>query len=412
MKLYSYGIILVLVLAITGGIIAWLGDWLGSLVGKKRISLFGMRPRHTSRLFTVAAGVLTVFVSLAVMSAVSRDVRTALFGVEELKQQIAVLDGEVASRNAALDDSRGKLAEVERQFDFAQTTLRSAQDEVRRAIRQRDQARFELANAEWQLGDYRQRIAAADATIAEMSKTRQTLADDIDRLTKFNEQLKLGFDKLKTGTVIYRAGEILWSEAVRGQHDVQSARQVLNRIMNSVNASILEDLNIKSDMQVVWADGEQLAAAGEKIGGGDGSFVVRVFALGNVVYGEPVVVGISVYGNRLLYKAGDVVYAQTVILGGDNTPENVLTAFLPKVNAAAVASGILADPVTGRVGIISGEEYYRELTRLRGMSGTVTVAAVALRDAYTAGPLEIELKISQQPAGPANLATIGGRQGD
>ena len=43
-----YGVLLILVLVITGGAIAFIGDRLGSKVGKKKLSLFGLRPRHTS----------------------------------------------------------------------------------------------------------------------------------------------------------------------------------------------------------------------------------------------------------------------------------------------------------------------------------------------------------------------------
>ncbi|MDU5915607.1 MAG: DUF3084 domain-containing protein, partial [Negativicoccus succinicivorans] len=38
------GILIFCVLAVMGGLIAFLGDKIGSKVGKKRISLFGMRP--------------------------------------------------------------------------------------------------------------------------------------------------------------------------------------------------------------------------------------------------------------------------------------------------------------------------------------------------------------------------------
>lgn len=37
------GIVLILVLALMGGLIAYLGDKLGSKIGKKRLSLFGLR---------------------------------------------------------------------------------------------------------------------------------------------------------------------------------------------------------------------------------------------------------------------------------------------------------------------------------------------------------------------------------
>lgn len=53
-----YGLLLIVVLVVTGGVIAFIGDRVGSRVGKKKLSLFGLRPRHTSVIVTIITGVL------------------------------------------------------------------------------------------------------------------------------------------------------------------------------------------------------------------------------------------------------------------------------------------------------------------------------------------------------------------
>ena len=42
------GIAMFFVLMLMGGLIAFLGDKIGSKVGKKRMTLFGLRPKYTS----------------------------------------------------------------------------------------------------------------------------------------------------------------------------------------------------------------------------------------------------------------------------------------------------------------------------------------------------------------------------
>ena len=44
------------VLFVMGGVTAYIGDRLGSYIGKKRRSSFGLRPRHTAMLWTVVSG--------------------------------------------------------------------------------------------------------------------------------------------------------------------------------------------------------------------------------------------------------------------------------------------------------------------------------------------------------------------
>ena len=52
-------------LLVVGGVIAYVGDRLGTYIGKKRLSAWGLRPRHTAMLYTVLSGgliaVLTLF---------------------------------------------------------------------------------------------------------------------------------------------------------------------------------------------------------------------------------------------------------------------------------------------------------------------------------------------------------------
>ncbi|MDU4576703.1 MAG: DUF3084 domain-containing protein, partial [Negativicoccus succinicivorans] len=83
------GILIFCVLAVMGGLIAFLGDKIGSKVGKKRISLFGMRPKHTSILVTVLTGIMIAAMTIGVLSALSENVRTALFGMEQLQGELS-----------------------------------------------------------------------------------------------------------------------------------------------------------------------------------------------------------------------------------------------------------------------------------------------------------------------------------
>ena len=84
------GILIFCVLAVMGGLIAFLGDKIGSKVGKKRISLFGMRPKHTSILVTVLTGIMIAAMTIGVLSALSENVRTALFGSKRMLNWNAV----------------------------------------------------------------------------------------------------------------------------------------------------------------------------------------------------------------------------------------------------------------------------------------------------------------------------------
>ena len=94
-----YGLVLILVLIVTGGVIAFIGDRVGSRVGKRKLSLFGLRPRHTSVIVTIITGVLITTLTFVILAGASDNVRTALFGMEQLNQ----LMGETKARLQATD---------------------------------------------------------------------------------------------------------------------------------------------------------------------------------------------------------------------------------------------------------------------------------------------------------------------
>jgi uncharacterized protein (DUF3084 family) len=79
---------------VLAGIIAYIGDRVGHLVGRRRMTLFGLRPRYTSTLFAVGFGMLISLLAVGVLLAVSQDARQALFSIQRLNQQIANLTSE------------------------------------------------------------------------------------------------------------------------------------------------------------------------------------------------------------------------------------------------------------------------------------------------------------------------------
>ena len=113
------GIYLIVVMILTGGAIAFIGDKLGTKVGKKRLSIFGLRPRHTSMIVTVVTGGLITALSIGFMALISQNVRTALFGMDELRQ---TMDATLAE----LDEAPEHLLKAQTEFERANENLRES----------------------------------------------------------------------------------------------------------------------------------------------------------------------------------------------------------------------------------------------------------------------------------------------
>lgn len=79
-----------LVIAFAGAV-AYVGDRVGHQVGRKRLSLFGIRPRYTSTIIAIGTGMVIALVVTLVAIFASQQVKTAFFKMNSINQQIAEL---------------------------------------------------------------------------------------------------------------------------------------------------------------------------------------------------------------------------------------------------------------------------------------------------------------------------------
>ncbi|MBM3450818.1 MAG: DUF3084 domain-containing protein [Armatimonadetes bacterium] len=77
------GLLLVPLLLLVSGVIAYVGNVVGRRIGKRRLSLFGLRPRTTAQIITVLTGVVINLVTLGAVLTFSSDARVALFDLRE-----------------------------------------------------------------------------------------------------------------------------------------------------------------------------------------------------------------------------------------------------------------------------------------------------------------------------------------
>jgi uncharacterized protein (DUF3084 family) len=92
---FNWGAFATILLAvIIAGVIAFIGDRVGHLVGRRRMTLFGLRPKYTSTIFAIGFGMLIALFVIAGSVIMSFDVRQALFSLRTLNEQISTLTRE------------------------------------------------------------------------------------------------------------------------------------------------------------------------------------------------------------------------------------------------------------------------------------------------------------------------------
>ncbi len=414
-----YGLVLIAIIAVMGGAIAYIGDKLGTKVGKKKLTIFGLRPKHTSILVTIITGILISASTLGILTISSQDVRTALFGMEALKNELTQLSIQAAQQNKELFASRSELqaktaeytavtAKIEqtvRQLavigqELSQVTAErdQAAQALSRVQTDYTQAREDLIQSQNDINSLQATKAELDNRVAVLNEAKTTLQSDVDRLNELTENLKKGIEAVREGTVIFRAGEVLSTAVIKGGSPREDAEKLMGKIIFDTNRGIMERLNIKENMEVLWIATADYQQAANFIASTPESIIVRISAAGNIIYGEPVVGRIDLFPNRLIYEAGSVVYSEKMEINKNSREaEEFVMAFLNKVNSEAIKQGMLPDPLRGTVGSMSGSQFFETINKIKRYNGRIEISAVTTEDIHTAGPLTVNIRIKELP---------------
>ena len=411
------GIYLILVMIVTGGAIAFIGDKLGTKIGKKRLSILGLRPRHTSMVVTVVTGCLITGLSIGFMALISENVRTALFGMEELRQTMDLTLKE-------LDEATENLSLAQSEFEKANSNLRESKEEILVLKDEQEELRAEsdrlkegnerLEATNSELSAQNENLSSTNATLEadnkklgefnvtltadneKLSSDNEKLNSDNSELEERNKRLREGIIAIREGDITLRAGEVLASGIIRGGQTAEEISNSINALAEQATQLLIARFGGDEDNSV-WIYQPELQRVISEIESGGRDMVLRISAAGNLVRGEPVRSRLEVYPNNLVFKKGEVILSKEYELSGEeNQPEIILRDFLREINQIAVEKGSLADPLTGSVGRMDGTQLYEIIDSLMTAKGKVSLTAKARNETTSIGPLRLNIKLEQR----------------
>lgn len=393
------GWLLILALLTLGGVLATLGDRLGSRVGKARLSLFNLRPRNTAVLITVLTGSLISAVSLGLMLAVSQRLRTGLFELDSLEQK--------------LRDSRDAVQRSDAALKRSLSAQRDAQQAVGRAERGRQQARRQLVAVEQQAGRLRRELQPLQNQQQQLLRQRDRLNSDIRardqdirrteaELARVKGQIASGQAELKDletklialrrGDVVISSGQPLATAKVSVKQPGQ-ARAAIDALLRQANQSAFQRVlpGEPVNRPILLVPREDIAKLEALIQKG-GNWVVSILSAANVLRGEQQVLGFpDLRPNKQVIRQGEVM-ATTRLEGNEISPEQVrnrLNLLLAASFAKAQQQGSLVDGV--QFDVASFNQLGRELSE-RPAGQAVSLEAVAVREAETPDPVVLEIR--------------------
>lgn len=400
-----YGIMLIVVLVLTGGVIAFIGDRLGSKVGKKKLSLFGLRPRHTSILVTIITGILITTVTFGILAIASKDVRTALFGMNKLKEELNEKQSMLEEASGALVNVKNDLNTTKEEYAKSKKDLEETQEDLEIAQQAAELLRQEqvtLQNRNQELWSDNQTLIEHNQSLAENNQfllaNNESLKADNLELEKTNNDLQEGIENIRERPIIYRVGELLASGVIKKTDDPVKIQNDLNQIIALANSKIIDRLGTEGSKDGVWIYPIEYQKAMDRLKQAKGDTVIRLIVAANLVKGDPVLTELEMHPNRVVYQENEFVYQKiyNVPIDGSNS-EMLISDFLRNVNMTAINNGILPNPLTGTVGVINGNQIYaieKALAENRGKD--VLISAFAAADTEVLGPLRLHIYLKNE----------------
>ena len=386
------GWLLILAVLLLGGVLATIGDRLGSRIGKARLSLFRLRPRSTAVLITVLTGSLISALTLGLMLAISEQLRIGLFQLDKIESKLSN-----ARKN--LDFSVVQLSRSEKQLNKARKDVAIA-DQGRAAARQ------QLQQVQARAIQLRAELTPLQARRKVLEQERDRLGEDVKgrdaELRVLQKRTSLGQQELKQleGKVLaLRSGDVVLST---GQA-LTTARIAIpqQRLVKKATEDLLREANLRAfeqvlpgqqpNRQLLLIPRSEVAKVEQALSNG-ATWVVSIRSAGNVLRGETQVLAFAdVRPNQKVVSKGEVL-ASISFDPNERSPQQVqarLNLLLAAARTETLRQGSLAPAI--QFDVEAFKKAGRALSEQRGRR-PVLLQVVSARDSDTADPVLVELR--------------------
>ena len=230
----STGFIWVAAILILGGVIATVGDRIGTKVGKARLSLFKLRPRKTATLVTILTGTVISASSLGILLAADNRLRAGLFEIGRIQEQ--------------LEDKRKELTNTRKQLDATNQQKIQVEKELAKAL---SEQKAQQVEAQKQQAAAQKRLAAAinqslRSVLINQIRTQSQLNRTRSQLSQVTSQFQQAQARLNT---VSQQAKKLRQEIQQSQSELQKLVAQRNELKARITQRDREIVNLDEEIQ-------------------------------------------------------------------------------------------------------------------------------------------------------------------
>jgi len=428
-----YGILIIILLIILSGLIAYLGDQIGMKVGKKRISIFGLRPKYSSIIITVITGVLIAALSITILLTVYGSLREAIFNINKVVLRLENLDEELKQKDEKLKNMQEEINTKSEELEILQTQktnleskLNDLQNELKMVEDELKNTKDELAITKKELTKTEEDLKSAEENIAALRKNRDQLNQRIselndqkneleakvsslnERMSKLTEDYevaselanRLGEDMYyyMREDMVYQKGDTVYAKVIEGGQSENDTINALNKFLTEANEAA-KSRPIKVDEETGMAlelQTEDILYTARVLYNMDEGqqVIVSLVSSVNVPRNEWLKANFVLEKNFKVFAKGDFIAAK-VIDANDQTAaiDAELRSLLAEVNKKAKENGLITDS-EGQVGSIDFINFYQLVENVKSKNEKIRVNVHASKDIWRNDRLGANIRFS------------------
>jgi len=376
------------VVVFLSGLIAYLGDRIGMKMGKKRVSLLGLRPRYSSIIITIITGILIAVLSITVLLGVYSELRQALFNINDVLNRLEYLNQQLSKRDQELTSLQEEIASKEKEISEKEKIIEEKDQQIAEKdaeIAETEAELKELAANRQELQNRVEELSSQRANLEEQVSNLEeqiaTLESDYNDLREIANQLQAGVIYYMGEDIVYQKGDVIYTDVLEGGQSEQKTISELNQYLQEANKVALEkdiQVNDETGMALRLQTEDILNAARIIYNMDPGSkVIVSLVARVNVPKNDWLYANFQLNQDFIVFKAGTLITSKEINAGQSNQAiEDELESILKEVNEKAINQGLLPDN-SGQVGSINFSQFYDILNQIKAAEGQVKVSIYA-----------------------------------
>ena len=192
-------LLLALLIIMVSGLVAYVGDLIGRKMGRKRLTLFGLRPRYTAIIISVAAGMLIAILTLAAAFAFSSGIRKAfLVPIDKLQMELKTNTDKLHTTQQLLSTAEDQRQVMQGQYDQASTKLTDVNQRLDANQQKLGNVQQDMTKIENELKQSQAMFGVSEKQLQEIRVKKEKLETERNKLESEQQDLKNERDALRT----------------------------------------------------------------------------------------------------------------------------------------------------------------------------------------------------------------------